>query len=81
METFRTYNGLFFYIQWFVFELIFFKKIVLKCFNPMKQKEIIEPGFEVLLKTNERKKMVKLTLKLISGAKSIFCTEMLLIGK
>jgi hypothetical protein len=54
---------------------------MIKLFASLKYSKRIEPGFEVLLKTNKRKKIVKLTLKLINGAKSIFCTEILPIGK
>ena len=41
----------------------------------------IEPGFEIFLKTNQRKKVSKLTLKVIREAKSIFCTEILSVKK
>lgn len=54
---------------------------MIELFVSLESSERIEPGFEILLKTNQRKKVVNLTLKLISGAKSIFCTEMLSIGK
>lgn len=54
---------------------------MIKLFASLKYSKRIEPGFEVLLKTNKRKKIVKLTLKLINEAKSIFCTEILPIGK
>lgn len=50
-------------------------------FASLESSELIEPEFEILLKGNQRKKVDKLTLKLMSGAKSIFCTEILFIGK
>ena len=54
---------------------------MIQLFASLESSKRIEPGFEVLLKTNQRKKVGKLTLKLISGAKLIFCTEILPIGK
>lgn len=54
---------------------------MIELFESLKSSERIEPKFEILMKTNQRKKVEKLTLKLISGAESIFCTEMLPIGK
>jgi hypothetical protein len=54
---------------------------MIELFGSLESSKRIEPGFEILLKTNQRKKVDKLTLKLISGAKSIFCTEMLPVGK
>lgn len=79
METFRTCNGLFFYIQWFVFELIFFKKNVLKCFNPMKQKEIIEPRLMLIAKNECRYYEIKneFTLDMFLKANIIVFVEKL----
>jgi len=57
------------------------RNYMIELFASLESSKRIEPGFEVLLKTNQRKKVDKLTLKLISGAKSIFCTEMLPVGK
>jgi hypothetical protein len=57
------------------------RNYMIELFASLESSKRIEPGFAILLKTNQRKKVVKLTLKLISGAKSIFCTEMLPIGK
>jgi hypothetical protein len=50
---------------------------MIELFDALEYFERIEPGFEVVLKTNKIKKVEKLTLKFISGAKSIFCTEMI----
>ena len=52
---------------------------MIELFASLESSERIEPGFEILLKTNQRKKVEKLTLNLnsISGGKSIFCAEML----
>ena len=57
------------------------RNYMIELFGSLESSKRIEPGFEVLLKTNQRKKVDKLTLKFISGAKSIFCTEMLPVGK
>jgi hypothetical protein len=57
------------------------RNYMIELFGSLESSKRIEPGFEILLKTNQRKKVDKLTLKLISGAKSIFCTEMLPVGK
>ena len=57
------------------------RNYMIQLFASLESSKRIEPGFEVLLKTNQRKKVGKLTLKLISGAKLIFCTEILPIGK
>ena len=57
------------------------RNYMIELFASLESSKRIEPGFEVLLKTNRRKKVDKLTLKLISGAKLIFCTEILSIGK
>lgn len=54
---------------------------MIELFASLDSSKRIEPGFEILLQTNQRKKVSKLTLNLISGAKSIFGTEMLPIGK
>ena len=54
---------------------------MIELFGSLESSKRIEPRFEILLKTNQRKKVDKLTLKLISRAKSIFCTEMLPVGK
>ena len=57
------------------------RNYMIQLFASLESSKRIEPGFEVLLKTNQRKKVGKLTLKLISGAKLIFCIEILPIGK
>lgn len=57
------------------------RNYMIELFNSLVFSKRIEPGFEIFLKTNQRKKVDKLTLKLISGAKLIFCTEMLPVGK
>ena len=54
---------------------------MIELFDSLVSSKRIEPGFEIFLKTNQRKKVDKLTLKLIRGAKLIFCTEMLPVGK
>ena len=54
---------------------------MIELFGSLESYKRIEPGFEILLKTNQKKKVDKLNLKLINGAKSIFCTEMLPVGK
>ena len=57
------------------------RNYMIELFDSLEYSERIEPEFEVLLKTNKIKKVDKLTLKLINRAKSIFCTEMVHIGK
>ena len=59
----------------------YLQNYMIELFASLEYSKRIEHGFEILLKTNEIKTVVKLNLKLISGAKLIFCTEMLPIGK
>jgi len=54
---------------------------MIELFAILEYSKQIEPIFEILMKTNKIKQVDKLTLKLISGAKSIFCTEMIRINK
>jgi hypothetical protein len=54
---------------------------MIKLFDSLKSSERIKSKFEILLKPNKIKKVDKLSLKLISGAESIFYIEMLVRGK
>jgi hypothetical protein len=56
-------------------KMIRLRKSIVRIFEDAQILKVIEPRFTVLLKTNERKEVEKLTSNLLVKAKSIFYTE------
>ena len=56
-------------------KMIRLRKSILRTFEDAENLKVIEPGFTLLMKTNERKEVEKLTSNSLVKAKSVFYTE------
>ena len=59
--------------------MIKLRKYIVILFHHAQDLKLIEPRFNLLVKTNQTKKVDKLTLNLVSKAKSILYTEIVYI--